>query len=151
MVENVVSGLVSFHPISFHPMSFHPTFISPHIHFTQRSFHPTFISPHVHFIPRSFHPTFKLSNASHINDYCHPISILALIEKRLESNYQLDKQRMLVIWTTKLEPKSFTYQNCDTSERTAEKNFYRSKSTIMDAVNRQRKISSWVFLRQTIL
>ena len=29
------------------------------------------------------------------NDYCHTISILALKEKRLESDYQLVKQKML--------------------------------------------------------
>ena len=62
--------------------------ISHHVHFTRHSFHPTCISP-----------LFKLSNASQINDYCHTISILLLllIEKRLESYYQLDKQMMLAM------------------------------------------------------
>ena len=84
------------------------------------------ISPHVHFTPRSFHSIFKLSNASQINDYWHQISILALIEKRLESNYQLDQQTMVAKWTTKSEPKSFTYRNCNISEKGAEVNFFLS-------------------------
>ena len=95
--QTCFSGLVSFHPtfISPHIISHHIS--SPHIYFTPGSFHPTFISPQIHFTPRSFHPTLKLSNASQINDYCHPISPLALIEKRLGSNYQLDKQTMLAM------------------------------------------------------
>ena len=131
-----------FTPRSFHPISFHPTFISPQVHFTPGSFHPRFISPHVHLTPNSFHPTLKSSNASQINDYCHPISILALIEKRLGSNYQLDKQTMLAMWTTKSEPKSFTYRNWNTSDQGAQKNhfFCQSKSTTMDAANFQQKI-----------
>ena len=61
------------------------------------SFHPTFISPQIHFTSRSFRPTFELSNAAQINYYCHTILILALEEKRLESNYQLDNQTMLAM------------------------------------------------------
>ena len=95
--SDLKNGFVSFHPTFISPHIISPHVISPHIHFTPRSFHPTFISPQIHFTPRSFHPTFKLSNASQINDYCHPIPILALIEKRLESNYQLNKQTMLAV------------------------------------------------------
>ena len=119
----------------FTPYHFTPYHFTPH-YFTPRSFYPKFISPHVHFTPH-------LSNASQIKDYCHPISILSLIEKRLGSNYQLDKQTMLSMWTTKSEPKSFTYRNCNTSEQGAQKNhfFCQSKSTTMDAANLQQKSS----------
>ena len=88
---SIISPHVHFTPYHFTPYHFTPYQFTPH------SFHPRFISPHVHFTPNSFHPTLKLSNASQINEYCHPISILALIEKRLGSNHQLDKQTMLAI------------------------------------------------------
>ena len=57
---------------------------------------------------------------------------------------------MLAMSTTKSEPKSFTYRNCNTSKQGAQKNHFscQSKSTTMDAANLQQKISYSVFLRQ---
>ena len=59
---------------------------------------------------------------------------------------------MLAMWTTKSEPKSFTYRNGNTFEQNVEKNHFscQSKSTIMDAANLQQKNSYSNFQRQKI-
>ena len=86
--------------VSFHPRFISPYIISPQVHFTPRSFHPkfihpTFISPHIHFTPHlNYQKRLRLITKAALSLL---ISILALIEKRLGSNYQLDKQTMLAM------------------------------------------------------